>query len=183
MSRFTLRMCMTLLLLACVLSAVVADDAWITAKYRPVSGGYRYYLTLYNSMATSTGNCVYALEAYVRPDLSPAWDLESPLKWDYTYISDWGSVLWATGGGGDGWSGHWYDGLPPGESLSGFNVTTSTLVSSFRYDLAWSNGTSLGSLHYAYAYPELVPEPSALVALAGGLGALGLPLIRRRKTS
>ena len=31
--------------------------------------------------------------------------------------------------------------------------------------------------------PDPVPEPSAFLALAGGLGALGLPLIRRRKTS
>ena len=181
MTRFILNLCTTLILLASALSPASAEDAWLTAKYQPVAGGYNYFLTVQNSMSPSTGNYVFSIDMYTYSLIGE--DLEAPPKWDANHIiSD--AVIWATDDG----VADWADGVAPGESLSGFNVTLPGLVTCpqhsgehcLRYRLMWYNGSG-GSGLFGYAYPELVPEPSALLALAGGLGVLGLPFIRRRR--
>jgi hypothetical protein len=177
MATFSLKMCITLMLLACVLSAAVADGARITAEYQPVAGGYRYYLTLHNDTDSSTNLHVYSFFALVTPDLSTPWDVEAPPGWHYRAYEHDTQVSWGT----DGAPATWYNGVPPGESLSGLNVSVATFSTSFYYSLYTFGGGATAPGWSGYAYPELVPEPSALVALAGGLGALGLPLIRRRR--
>lgn len=180
MTRFALSIYIAAVLLACAICTARAEDAWVTAKYEAVSGGYRYYLTLYNGMAPSTGNYVYSLDMYTYN----LWgfDQESPPKWDWNQIYSW-EVQWATYDSHD----QWYDGIPPGESLSGFNVTLPGLswtplhpgLHIVHYKLSWSNGNGLYAL-FGDAYPELVPEPGGLIGLVSGLGALAIPLLRRR---
>jgi len=148
-----------------------AQEAWLTALYQPVPGGYRYYLTVYNGM-TPQSNC-YICDVSAR--LLDGWDLEWPPNWEYTGFYGSG-VYWLTGPS----SAYWLEGIPPGGSLSGFNVTTADLAFSFHYFLHWYDG-SYGSGGYGYASPTLIPEPGSLLALAGGLLALGAltPRLRR----
>lgn len=143
----------------------------MTALYQPVPGGYRYYLTVYNNMSPASSNHVNALDAF----LSLASDPEGPPNWPYIWTHSW-VVIWATA---ESASGGWWKGIPPGKSLSGFNVTTPALAERFLYTVWWYNGTH-GSSTSGYAYPTLIPEPSSLLALGSGLGALGLSRRRRR---
>jgi len=147
-----------------------AQEAWLTALYQPVPGGYRYYLTVYNGMAPETNDYICSVNAR----LLRGWDLEWPPNWEYSGFYESG-VYWATGG-----SHTWLEGIPPGGSLPGFNVTTADLAASFHYFLQWYDG-SYGSGVFGYASPTLIPEPGSLVALAAGLLALGAlsPRLRR----
>ena len=148
-----------------------ADEAWVTALYQPVPGGYRYYLTVYNNVEPQENDYVWALDAR----LAPAWDLQCPPNWDSSEILYW-QVHWATH---EAASGAWWKGIPPGQSLSGFNVTTPSLVSSFECRLHWYNGSYGGGV-ITYAYPELIPEPSSFLALVTCLAVAPLWLGKRR---
>jgi len=148
-----------------------AQEAWLTALYQPVPGGYRYYLTVYNGMAPESNNYVWSVDA----GLLNGWDLEWPPNWEYSNAYG-ARVFWLTGG-----SAYWLQGIPPGGSLSGFNVSTPDLWASFQYRIMWYDG-SYGSGVFGYAYPELIPEPSSLLALAAGLLALAGLAPRLRRT-
>ena len=151
--------------------AAPAEEAWLTALYQPVPGGYRYYLTVYNGMAPETNDYICSVDA----GLLNGWDLEWPPNWEYS--SSHGSrVYWMTGPT----SAYWLEGIPPGGSLSGFNVSTPDLAASFQYRIMWGNGSTVGGV-FGYASPTLIPEPGSLAALAAGLLGLGAlaPRLRR----
>jgi len=156
--------------------AAPAQEAWLTALYQPVPGGYRYYLTVYNGMAPESNDYIWSVNARLMGGWDwNAWDLEWPPNWEYS--SSLGSqVFWMTGPG----SGYWLEGIPPGGILSGFNLSTPDLWASFQYRIMWYDG-SYGSGVFGYASPTLIPEPGSLVALAAGLLALGAlaPRLRR----
>ena len=151
--------------------AAPAEEAWLTALYQPVSGRYRYYLTVYNGMAPETNDYVCSIHAR----LLDGWDLEWPPNWENS--SSHGSrVFWMTGPT----SAYWLEGIPPGGSLSGFNVSTPDLAASFQYRIMWYDGSYVHAV-FGYASPTLIPEPGSLAALAAGLLALGAltPRLRR----
>ena len=180
MTRLSMKGLVIGLLLCGTASLSLAGEAFLTAKYQPVAGGYRYFLTVQNNMATSTGSYINSIDMYTYA--LTGQDQESPAKWDASHIGP-DFVAWATDEG----AGEWADGIAPGESLSGFNVTLPGLVTKpgssahcLHYRLMWYNGTEGGGL-FGDAYPELVPEPSALLALVAGMGALGLSTVRRRR--
>jgi len=165
-------------LVLCVLAmlapgaAAFADepvDVTITALYAPVSGGYRYYLTVHNN--TDPAQNAHAWSFYTW--LLPAADIVCPFHWSAYVFSPW-YVLWSVGES----SFYWPYGIPPRESLWGFEFTSPTLPGEIRY--TGEARSDLGSwLFSGNMVPQLIPEPSSLLALAGGLGALGLSRLRR----
>ena len=167
-------------LVLCVLAmlalgaAAFADepvDVTITALYAPVSGGYRYYLTVHNNTDPAQNAHVWSFDTW----LLPASDIVCPFHWSaHVFYTDY--VDWSVG---DSWL-DWPYGIPPGESLSGFEFTSPTLPADIVYQ--GSAGNELGGWYFGGRMaPQLVPEPGSLVALAAGLLALaGLaPRLRR----
>ena len=159
----------TLLMLLLVPSLSFGTPPPVTAVYLPVDGGFRYYLTVYNYLTPAEGNIV-AIEAYTVIDASGQ---EAPPLWDANIITDW-EVFWGTNlvGGAE-----WEDGITPGTSLSGFSFKVPITYSQFTWRLGWHNG-SYGTTAWGDISPTFVPEPSSLLALGGGLAAVGL--LRRR---
>ena len=148
-------------------------DGVVTCKYQPVSGGYRYYVTIQNNEAPATQVYVGGLDFRLTGGMT---NMAAPPHWTSETDLFLGAYWWVTRGGED------YElGVPPSSSLSGFEFTSTKLRTQVEY-----TGFGYTPEHYSLgfwgiAYPQLVPEPSALMALAGGLGALGLPMMRRRK--
>ena len=147
-----------------------AQEAWLTALYQPVPGGYRYYLTVHNNTEPAQNAHVDRFETW----LVPAADTVCPFHWSAYVFSPW-YVLWSVGES----SFYWPYGIPPGESLPGFEFTSPTLPGEIRY--TGEARSDLGSwLFSGNMAPQLVPEPLSLLALAAGLGALGLSRLGRR---
>ena len=145
-------------------------DVTITALYAPVSGGYRYYLTVHNNTDPAQNAHVWRFDTW----LLPATDIVCPFHWSAdvfkTYYVDW-SV-------GES-SADWPYGIPPAESLSGFEFTSPVLPADILYQ--GGAGNELGVFYFAGRMaPQLVPEPLSLLALGSGLAALGLCRLRRR---
>lgn len=162
---------------ACVLlvcGSVQADEVAVSAKYQTVPGGYQYLVTLYNNTTAQPGLYVWALDAHV----ADASALEYPVGWDHSRLYSW-RVTWAIADT-MGPSGNWAEGVPPGGILSGFTVTAPSLVDEFYYQAFTQNGVG-GPIYSGYAYPEPVPEPGGLAALAAGMGVLRLSMVRRRR--
>jgi len=147
-------------LLALVLcSSAQAADPYVTGTYRPVSQGWRAEFTLHNALEDETIFMWYAVTA-------DAGDVGTPAGWHIR--QDYRKVGWDANSVADR--------LQPGASLSGYNFTSQAQTSTY--------GWYVGSDKWGYVGTvtlDLVPEPSAVLALAGGLGVLGLPFIRRRR--
>lgn len=159
-------------------SSAWAQEAWVTALYQPVPGGYRYHLTVYNNTDPAWNGHIVDLLLWIEPvpARDAASDVVSPAGWT-GYVDVWQNVNWSIGMNNP----EWWTGIPPGESLSGFAFTFSKLQTAIPYSAGVRN-------IYGYpAYggtiiPELIPEPSSLLALATGLaGALSSLRKRRRK--
>ena len=146
-------------------------DGVVICKYSPVPGGYRYYVTVQNNELPSTDLHVDMLHF----QLWPATDVVSPSGWSSEVTFAY--VYWSIQPN----SPDWTLGIAPGQSLAGFEFTSTKLPASIQYVGIGRSQTLLHLNFYGYAVPQLVPEPSALLALAGGLGALGLPMLRGRK--
>lgn len=160
-----------LALITCAAGDLAAQQASAQATYMPVTGGYRYSFTITNHMSESdVGYYVYAFDTY----LNGCADIYAPGRWygGLSSVYSYWSVLQVPD--------RWRQGVGPGKSLGGFAVTAPSLVERVRYRIVWSNDTTGGSV-FGYAYPVPVPEPSALMSLAGGLGALAVPLMRRKR--
>ena len=145
-----------LLALAC--QAAHATNPYVTATYRPLASGYRVEFTVHN---TVTGNTIGMWNA----STSDGWDVSQPLGWDMS--QDFREVRWHTDVIGRD--------IPSGGSLGGFGFTTQSIPAAIGWWILADTGYA-GSVT-----PQLAPEPSALLALVGGLGALGLPMLCRRK--
>jgi hypothetical protein len=140
-------------------------DGLITCKYEPVSGGYRYYVTIQNNEAPATQVHVGSLDFLLAGGIT---NLASPQQWRYSTDLFLGASWWVTRGGED-----YQLGVPPSSSLSGFEFTSPKLKTQIQYTGRGYSDTLFLSF-YGYAVPQLVPEPSSLIALLGGLSALSI---------
>ena len=68
--------------------------------------------------------------------------------------------------------------IPPGATLYGCSATASVVPANMRYIVGTTGPVTT---YWGTLIPQAIPEPSSLLALAGGLGAVGFPLIRRRR--
>ena len=133
----------------------------VTGQYEPVVGGYRLYFTLHNALEDEAiwGWDVGTEDAF-DPVGRPGWTIRHTFR-DVEWCTDWNSP---------------WDRLPPGQSLGGFGYTAANEPSVLGY--------FIGGEKYGYGGGSvtmvLIPEPSSLLALAGGLAGIGGLVPRRR---
>ena len=172
MRKLWLALC-TLVVLSALVPAVASEpvlNVSIAARYEPVYGGYRYYLTVHNNTDPALNLYVDMLTAH----LAPASNIVSPPNWTGYYFAPY-YVRWSTGPS----SGDWWKGIPPGQSLSGFTFTAPTLPTEIAYGGFVDNELG-GYVFNGICVPEPVPEPSSLLVLGSGLVSL-VGLIARRR--
>ena len=149
------------LLLLSISAAASAGTPYVTGLYEPVEGGYKLYFTLHNALEDEAIWIWYvATEDAFDPFGPPEWTIWHTFR----------DVQWQTD-----WKRPW-DRLPPGESLGGFGYTAANEPSVLSYYIGGEINGYAGEVTMV-----LIPEPSSLLALAGGfLGLGGLALRRRR---
>ena len=145
-------LCVVLLSISAFASA---GTPYVTGLYEPVEGGYRLYFTLHNALEEKAIWYWYiATEDAFDPFGPPGWTIWHTFR----------DVQWRA-------NSTWE--LPPGQSLGGFGYTAANKPSVLPYyiDIGYAGEVTM----------VLIPEPSSLLALAGGfLGLGGLALRRRR---
>ena len=149
---------------ACVLLLAVgmvsAASPDVSGTYRPVTGGYMVEFQVHNSAG---GDPIWQwtlATADASAVSSPSgWHAQQSFR-DITWDADTPDAL-----------------IQPSASLGGFSFTSAAQPGTLRWLVhAGAAGDYLGSVT-----PQPVPEPSALLVLVGGLGVLGLPVLRRRR--
>jgi hypothetical protein len=138
-----------------------ASGLYLTGVYKPVSDGYSIQFEVHNEL---TGYAMYEFTI----GTSSAWNVIGPVGWINNNASS-SNIRWIA-------TNQAAPGVSPGSSLGGFGFTTAILPTEFQW------GTSISGIqYYGSVTPEPVPEPAALMTLAGGLGALALPILRRKR--
>ena len=136
-----------------------AADPYVTGTYSQASGGHAVEFVLHNALAEGV-----LWKWFV--ETTDAGSVASPAGWSSSQNSR--EVEWrCTVAGAE---------VQPGSSLGGFAFISQGQPGTYGW---WATDPWRG--YGGVVTPELVPEPSALLALAGGLGVLGLPFIRRRR--
>jgi hypothetical protein len=146
-------------------------NAVVSCRYRAVSGGYRYYLTIRNGEAPATQAYVSSLDFM----MTGMTDVTSPVHWSYA-IDPGYYITWSTLPD----SSNWTLGIPPSSNLSGFEFTYPSLKTKVEYH-GVGYADTLFLTFSGYAVPQPVPEPSSLIVLLGGLGAVGLRRVKCRR--
>lgn len=135
----------------------MAGTPYVTGSYEPVDGGYRLYFTLHNPLEDEAIWYWYiATEDAFTPFGPPEWTIY------HTYRD----VQWRANSGCE---------LQPGQSLGGFGYTAEDAPGVLSYYIGGEHG------YVGEVTMELIPEPSSLLALCGGIGTVGLSLLRRRR--
>lgn len=147
-------------------------DGLVTCKCKPVSGGYRYYVTIRNNELPATEVYVNGLDFLLSGGIT---DVMSPPLWSYSTDLFTG-ISWVESRGGE----NYRLGIGPSSSLSGFEFTSPKLKSQIQYN-GFGDTDTIPLRFGGYAVPLLVPEPSSLVMLLGGLGSLGVGKAKYRR--
>jgi hypothetical protein len=147
-------------------------DGLVTCKYEPVSGGYRYYVTIHNNELPATQAYVTGLDFLLSGGMT---NVTSPPYWSYTSDLFIG-ISWAESRGGE----NYQFGIAPNYSLSGFEFTSPKLKAQIQYH-GYGDTDTIPLRFSGYTVPQLVPEPSSLIVLHCGLGAVGLGRVRHKR--
>lgn len=143
----------------------------LTMRYAPVTGGYRYYVTVHNNTLPSENLHV----RYFDVKLYPASNLLTPTGWTGYVNTFTERIKWnATGLFGD-----WTYCVPPATSWSRWEFTTAFLATSVSYVGGAEN--SIGTGYFVdTTTPTPIPEPSSLVIMLCSLLA-GTYLCHRKR--
>lgn len=137
-------------------AACFAGDPYVTALYWPTGTGYAVELTVHNTLPTSSVSYVDLVNG---ADALNPW---GPTGW--IIYQDFRRVDWHTP--------DYQRQVQPGQSLGGFGFALLNPPGTLDWWVLGDTGYS------GHATPVLIPEPGSLLAVAAGLGALGL---RRRR--
>lgn len=154
------RLLALILAVLAVTSCAWGDVSLVSATYQPVSQGYYLRLTLSNSLQqeylkTLTVSTFYDATNTLSP---PGWTNALPP----------GQVVWAADSASY---------LQPGQTENRFGFTTQNSPGS----IYWSVRSNANN-YVGFVTPTLIPEPSSILALAGGLtGLAGLRFRMRKK--
>ena len=150
--------------LLCVPLAAVAGYEAVGATYRPVATGYEVSFVVHNQFYYSWDIVEFGVYA---TDDRAATSASGPAGWRI-YNDPRCGIEW------EALSSDYY--ITHGDSLGGFTYTTAVPPGTLDYVLHVKEIYSWGG---GKVTPVLVPEPSSLAALGGGM--MGLLALRRRR--
>jgi hypothetical protein len=153
--RFLSLLMIVLALTSCVWSAAPV----VTATYEPLSQGYLVRFVLHNTLQQE-----YITQLTVVTN--DATDLLSPAGWNV--FQNFRQVDWDTPNPS-------YQ-LQPGQIRDGFGFTSQNSPGTLNLNITSNTWSYNGSVT-----PTLVPEPSSILAIAGGIVGLGGLALRRRR--
>jgi len=156
-----MKLVMLVVSLVLMLGSMAYADPYVTATYSPLQSGYRLDFILHTDALN--GSRGWGLTT------TEITDLAAPFGWD----------AWT-----DERQTEWYPQspdfyVPPNGVLSGSSGTFTTLPTQLYYFVRLT-GPGIGTYDGTLT-PIAVPEPSSLLALAGGLTGLGGLALRRRQ--
>ena len=151
--------------LLCVPLAAIAGYEAVEATYRPVETGYEVSFVVHNQFSRINWD-IFGLLVYARYDQA-ATSASGPAGWRI-YNDPRCGIEW------EALSSDYY--ITHGDSLGGFTYTTAVPPGTLDYVLHVKEIYSWGG---GKVTPALVPEPSSLAALGGGM--MGLLALRRRR--
>lgn len=139
-----------------------SNCAWaidpVSATYQPVSDGYFIQFVVHNTFSTGIGYWLVVTDDATSPSGPAGWHVYQNAR----------EVGWDVFG-----QSHTYD-IQPGASLGGFSYISNNAPGA----LGWYIATDYGLTGTVTPVP--VPEPSSLLALAGGIAGLGGFMMRLR---
>ena len=153
---------LTAILVAVCCQVCSAQAPWVEGFYRPVAAGYEVTFTLNNRWS----DCgLHRFQVYAR-DRQAAISVSGPVGWS----------VWASPECGVRWSSLTAESdVQPNGSMGGFIYTTAVPPET----LDWAILFTKGGYRFGKVTPVLVPEPSSIAALGGGV--MGLLALRRRR--
>ena len=149
--------CLAMFLLV---TCIAIADPYVTATYTPIDSGYRLEFVIYLDQWHGS---LYGWGLYT----TEIADLAAPIGWQAG--TDIRKTNW------DSLSPE-YD-VPPGGILRGSAGTFTVLPATLDYFTRMTLGGTQGTV-----IPVPVPEPSSLLALAGGAAGLGGLAVRRKRS-
>jgi len=148
------------LLVLAVCGSAQSAGPYVTGTYKPLAQGYGVEFTVHNELASAS----IAFWEILTDDAS---DISLPDHW--IYYQDFRTVDWQADS-----TAYW---IKPCAELGGFGFISQAQTSSY-YWFVMAAQSYTGSVTL-----ELVPEPSALLAMAAALSTLTLCHLRRRRRS
>ena len=149
---------LALLTILATLQNAVAADPYVTGTYAPSLDGYLVQFTVHN---TTVDELVWSWSILTFDAQNPV----APIGWHALTTSR--EVNWETRTPGDM--------VQPGGNVTAFGYTSQSAPGTLHYSVNSYVAGYSGSVT-----PELMPEPSSLLALGvGGLGLIGAALRRR----
>ncbi len=153
---------LTAILVAICCQVCSAQASWVEGFYRPVGIGYEVSYVLHNYWPDREFSSFLVYATNDKAATSPS----GPSGWR----------IWNDPRCGIEWmalSSDYY--VKAGSSMGGFTYTTAVPPGT----LSWALRLIVGDYYHSSVTPVLVPEPSSLAALGGGM--MGLLALRRRR--
>ncbi len=155
MHRFTV---ISVCLLLAVGSSALCAEPYVTATYQPSSSGFLLQFVLHNSLSDETLTRWHVTTLDASSPVAPSgWDVGlnyREVHWSALQPSSY---------------------VQPGAQQGGFSYASQGVPGELTWYIAGSSWGYVGKVT-----PSAVPEPSSLLALSGGLIALG-GLVRRKR--